>query len=113
MATGNLLVAFLHDHYDADHLSEVVEEMKTLGAPTIRAAWNPSGCWAALEGCHRLRAAEILGLVPTIIPIDYDEETTTEDVGFTDDELPDVLEIASVVEKSIHRSMIEFSPEDN
>jgi hypothetical protein len=67
-------IALAHDHYSEEHLQEVIEEMKILGPPVIRAVWQE--CWdmyVALEGCHRLRAAKALGLIHIIDEIDYDD----------------------------------------
>lgn len=45
------------------HLRDVIEDMRELGAPTIRCVdWR--GEYYALEGSHRLRAAFELGLEP-------------------------------------------------
>lgn len=63
-------IVLLHNHYDQKHLDEVVEEMKTLGAPTIQAYHLWDDLYQAIGGCHRLRAAEILNVVPTIEIID-------------------------------------------
>lgn len=57
---------------DADHLAEVVSAMRTLGAPTLRAVETAHGL-VAIEGSHRLAAAEHLGLVPAIVIIEADE----------------------------------------
>jgi len=60
-------VYLLHNHFDSDHLDAVVKEMKVLGAPTIRAyELGFDGLIQAIEGCHRLRACEVLGIVPNI-----------------------------------------------
>ncbi len=56
-----------------NHLAEVIEEMRTLGAPRIRAWWN-GDAWIALEGSHRLAAAHTLGLTPKIEAMDEDDE---------------------------------------
>ena len=69
-----MYIALVHDHYSEEHLAEVIEEMKKLGAPKIRAVWMECyDHWAALEGCHRIRAAKELGLTPEIIELDYDD----------------------------------------
>ena len=63
-------VRVLHDYYDPEHLDDVREEMRRLGTPVIRACWDAStGVWQALEGNHRLRAAQELGLVPVIVEV--------------------------------------------
>jgi|HubBroStandDraft_6_1064221.scaffolds.fasta_scaffold00345_18 hypothetical protein len=47
------------------HLRDVIEDMKTLGRPTIRCVdWR--GELYAIEGSHRLKAAFELGIVPNI-----------------------------------------------
>lgn len=65
-------IVLLHKHYDPDHLLDVIAQMRTLGTPTIRAVCtDPDGVYVALEGCHRIRAAKILGLVPVIDEVGY------------------------------------------
>ena len=69
-----ITIALVHDHYDQEHLNEVKKQMLTLGAPKIKAVWMECyNMYAALEGCHRIRAAKELGLTPEIIELDYDE----------------------------------------
>lgn len=51
---------------DADHLGEVVGDMRRLGAPTIRVV-DCGDHYMALEGSHRLAAAHSLGLEPELI----------------------------------------------
>jgi len=68
---------------DADHLAEVIEEMRVLGAPVIRAVETCYGL-VAIEGSHRLAAAAELGLSPEIIVIDEDDivdGTTLNDIA--------------------------------
>jgi hypothetical protein len=71
-------VLLFHSYFDKDKLNDVKKEMVILGAPSIRAIYDEgNGIWMAVEGCHRLRAAKELGLIPTIIPItEYDESIT-------------------------------------
>jgi hypothetical protein len=60
-------ISLFHNHYNEQHLEDVKDEMTKRGAPTVRAIWSEvNGEWMAVEGCHRLRAAEQLGLTPTI-----------------------------------------------
>jgi hypothetical protein len=61
-----------HTHYDADHLAQVVDVMEQAGSPRIKAVWvDAYESWVALEGSHRLRAAQQLGLTPRIQRIRY------------------------------------------
>lgn len=62
-----LSIILLHKHYDGKHLEEVKSKMVKRGTPKIRCIWSEVyGCWMAVEGCHRLRAAQELGLTPII-----------------------------------------------
>lgn len=63
-----MTIKLLHNHYDEKKLQAVIEEMKVLGAPVIHAIYDGE-IYAALEGCHRLRAAHALGLTPEIIEV--------------------------------------------
>ena len=108
-------IALIHDHYSEEHLAEVRGAMATLGAPTIRAIWMDGyDMWAALEGCHRIRAAEQLGLVPVIEPIDYDDVC---DMDCTDPELGLDLDnpgttVADLVDDCHRRKTITFEDDD-
>ena len=75
-------VILYHRDYDPDHLAEIAGEMATRGAPEIRGVWSEVwGAWVALEGAHRLRAAHALGLIPRMVEVEYDDETTAGDLG--------------------------------
>lgn len=69
---------------DADHLVEVIEEMKVLGAPVIRVYDNGDEI-VALEGSHRLAAAAALEMTTVIVRMDEDEEMET-DLDLYDEE---------------------------
>ena len=98
-------IAIMHEHYDENHLEKVKAEMKQLGAPTIKAVWMECyGHWAALEGCHRIRAAKALGLEPEIEEIEYSEDTL-EDVGCDGREYVTVSDIA---DSSFSSTIFEF-----
>lgn len=101
-----MLVALTHKHYTEEHLQEVIEEMKVLGTPKIHAVWmEVYNHWVALEGCHRLRAAEILGLTPEIIEVEYSDELMMSDV------IEDVYEdypISYVCDSSWKTHVIDF-----
>ncbi|MET4683670.1 hypothetical protein [Brevundimonas faecalis] len=92
-----------HADYDADHLAKVIEEMKVLGAPTIKAV-DCGEHYVALEGSHRIRAAQALGMEVIIDEIEYSETITTDDVvpgGYQD-----TFTIAEVVDGSYQSVML-------
>lgn len=87
---------------DSAHLAEVTAEMAERGAPTIQAVWmDVFGAWVALEGSHRLTAAEALGLEPEIAEVDYDEETTLADLGC--DDSGDGFTVADICDSAYER----------
>ncbi len=63
-----MIIRTLHA-VDKDKLTEVKAEMEKRGAPEIRAIWDGEIYWA-VEGTHRLAAADALGLTAEIIEID-------------------------------------------
>lgn len=65
-------VLLTHDHFEATHLVEVINEMLTLGAPIIRVFYVDEDVYQAIEGCHRLRAAAALGITPEFEELDPD-----------------------------------------
>jgi hypothetical protein len=104
-----IAIALLHDHYDVDHLKAVVSDMRTMGAPIIRAVDLGEGVWAALEGCHRIRAAAELGLTPVLVPVEYSETVTTDDLGMTADFDGDTWTIAQLVDDAWQREIVRFA----
>lgn len=62
---------------DPAHLLEVIEEMNVLGAPTIR-VFNTGDSYIALEGSHRLAAAEALELTPVFVELSEDDEMVSD-----------------------------------
>jgi len=99
-------IALVHDHYSEEHLAEVIEQMKSLGAPKIHAVWMECyGHFAALEGCHRIRAAKVLGLVPEIIEVDYSDEMASTILGYDGDE---DYPISEICDDSYRSTIIEF-----
>ena len=95
-----------HNHYEADHLAEVAEEMTALGAPTIKAVWMEAyGAWMALEGCHRIRAAHAAGIAPEIDEVEYDADLNLQDLGL---DYEDPTTIEQMAEGAHRREMIEF-----
>jgi hypothetical protein len=92
-------IALVHNHYDEAHLAAVIEEMKTLGAPVIKAVWMECyDHWAALEGCHRIRAAAALGLTPEIDEVEYSDAPCDVD-GMT---------VADVADRSRESEVVKF-----
>jgi hypothetical protein len=109
-----MTILLLHDDYSDAHLEDVKRDMVVLGAPRIKAVEH-SGAWVAIEGCHRIRAAKALGLVPEIEAVEYDAETTTVDLGMEDGFDGDVHVIRELVSKVIRncRTYIDFADEDD
>jgi len=95
-------IALVHEHFDTDHLEAVKSEMQTLGAPVIRAVWMECyGVWAALEGCHRIRAAAQLGLVPVIDEVEYSDESI--DLG------GDEWQVSVICDQACNAQIINFA----
>lgn len=60
---------------NTEHLEHVIEQMRSLGVPKIKAVWiEDMGLYVALEGTHRIAAAKALGLTPEIIDMPYSHE---------------------------------------
>jgi ParB-like nuclease domain. len=94
-----------HKHFDEKHLAEVIEEMKKLGAPTIKVVDMGDDDFQALEGSHRIRAAKELGLTPELEIIDYNDPRTPQEITDLDDNMP----IASFCDRAWGNSeIIEF-----
>lgn len=68
---------------DADKLEAVKAEMEKLGAPTIRAI-DAGDHLIAVEGSHRLRAAEELGMAVNIEIVDEDGEIDLDTLDWDD-----------------------------
>jgi hypothetical protein len=58
---------------DPSKLEAIKAEMVKLGVPSIRAIWDGEIYWA-IEGTHRLAAAEALGIIPEIIEVDASDD---------------------------------------
>ena len=108
-------VILLHAYYDEEHLKEVVSEMKTMGTPVIRGFYCECfGAFLALEGCHRIRAAKQLGLVPVFEEVEFEDITEVvndvcDGILVDDDTFESVISTAST---SANRGgMIEFEDE--
>lgn len=104
--TMNILLP--HNHFDADHLKAVIDEMRVLGAPTIKAVNTTGmwGAWVALEGCHRIRAAAALGLTPVIEEIEWSDTVTTDEV--VPGSFDDTWTIEQVVDSAQSNHMVKF-----
>ena len=63
-----MIVCPLHWYWSPTHLDEVKRDMERLGAPRLRGYLDPvSGAFMLREGTHRIRAAQALGIAPTLI----------------------------------------------
>lgn len=57
-----------------DRLPSIMAEMERRGAPAIKAVWMAAyNAWVALEGSHRLAAAQALGVTPEIEEVEYED----------------------------------------
>ena len=100
-------IILLHKHFDPDHLDAVTATMRHLGAPTIEAVWLPAfDAWCALEGCHRIRAAQALGLEVEIDEVEY-SDLSIESLGVDMDHSEDVT-VAEVCDDAHRRPMLEW-----
>ena len=108
-------VILLHANYDEEHLKEVVSEMQTMGTPVIRGFYCECfGAFLALEGCHRIRAAKQLGLVPVFEEVEFEDVTeVVNDVceGILEDDDTFETIIDRAVNSANHGGMIEFEEE--
>ena len=95
-------IALAHNHYNADHLAKIKSEMVTLGTPKIKAVWMEAyGHFAAIEGCHRLRAAHELGLTPEIEEVEYSDALA--------DGAEDGLTVEQIADSSYNSEILEFA----
>jgi hypothetical protein len=91
-------IALVHNHFDVEHLETVKNEMLKLGAPKIKAVWmEVYDCYAALEGCHRIRGAKELGLTIEIEEVEYSNEIAFDD--FT---------VSQIADDCFNSEMVEF-----
>ena len=87
-------IALVSNCFEQSKVESVKNEMLTLGTPTINAVWMECyGHFVAFEGCHRLRAALELGLVPEINEIEYSDEMCSTVEGYDGDEDYPISEI--------------------
>jgi hypothetical protein len=77
-------INLVHKHFDEKHLAEVIEEMKKIGSPIIKAVKLEDEEYQALEGCHRIRAAKILGLPIKVELIEENDERIISEITDVD-----------------------------
>lgn len=70
MAQTSILYT-IHGHNEAK-VARLMDEMKVLGAPTIRVV-DCGDHYIAIEGVHRLEAAARLGIMPYLVVLEQDE----------------------------------------
>ncbi len=94
-----------HNQYYKDHLKQVITEMQTLGAPTIKAVYDEcDDVYIALEGRHRIEAAKRLGLTPIIDEIDNTDDILMRDITDMDTDYT----VAEHVNNSMQNQIIEI-----
>lgn len=74
---------YLVNEINQEHLADVQAEMAALGAPTIRAI-DGGDHLIAVEGSHRLRAAEQLGIPVNIEILDEDSTIDLDSLDWDD-----------------------------
>ena len=78
-------IALVHNHYDPNNLEKVKEQMLKLGSPKIKVLdLEFDNIYQALEGSHRLRAAEILGITPEFEYVEPHETVAKLDLEYDD-----------------------------
>ncbi len=82
-------------------LAKVIDQMTRLGPPEIRAWWDGEK-WIALEGSHRLAAAEALGMTPEIEPMSLDEEMLHDFEDVSSRRVEDVIEYVAGTKRGPH-----------
>jgi hypothetical protein len=81
---------------DARHLARVKKEMRKRGSPKIRVVKH-EGSWLALEGSHRITAAEQLG-IPIILVEKKPESVIGHDV-WINGSLPKRSRVSTIVKE--------------
>jgi hypothetical protein len=103
-----LSVVLFHGHYDKDHLETVKSNMIKLGTPDIRGFYDEAnGVWIAFEGCHRIRAAKELSIIPNMIAVEYDSNIEIQ----MDDELQ-MITVSDLLDDVNYSSAIIIDFED-
>jgi hypothetical protein len=99
-------IALVAKHFDSKKLEAVKQQMETLGTPSIHAVYiECHDMYAALEGCHRIRAAKELGLTPVIIDVEYSDAMASTVLGYDGD---DDYTISSICDDAYKSTIIEF-----
>jgi len=87
---NSMKIVLLHNHFDEDYLEEIIEEMKIIGPPIIRAYdLEFEDFYQAVEGCHRLRVCEKIGVTPVIELVNPTETIKSLDLDVDDHGFPD------------------------
>lgn len=68
---------------DADHLARVIDDMRTMGAPTIRVV-DCTDYYVAIEGTHRMAACAALGVAPVLDVLAQDELVGADSLDWQD-----------------------------
>ena len=87
----------LRNKTEKKHLEKIIDEMKILGTPTIKAFYDESeNMYIAINGSHRLMACKHLGLTPELEEVEYSSEE------FEDDD-KDITSIEIIVDSAPNR----------
>lgn len=102
-------IALVASWFDEEKLEAVKAEMATAGAPKIHAVWlECHGVFAALEGCHRIRAAHALGLTPEIIEVEYSNKLLTAENGLYGYDGDDDLTVEQICDDAHNAAIMTF-----
>jgi hypothetical protein len=91
-------------HPEASKLEEAIDAIKRLGKPKIRATLSADGAYYAIEGTHRIAAANDLQVEIDVVETSRDD--LIKDHGFVD--LPDVCTAGEIVDYLYAKPVIAY-----
>ena len=93
---------------EAEHLAQVIAEMRKLGAPTVRVV-DCGDHWFALEGTHRLHAAAELGLTPDFVVLAQDSLVDADSLDWDDLRSGSSYAAGELVQYAPHNRVLRFA----